>query len=131
MTTRSWCARPSPWKNASPALQEGAEPGGGAGPWRLELRGVSLPADTLLRLEALDVSPAPALPPLLRAEGLWLRAGDRVALLGANGTGKSSLLRQCWRELTDLSPQAGWYCHPGAASPITISPCSSWLTTPP
>lgn len=84
-------------------------------PWRLELRGVSLPADTLLRLETLDVSPAPALPPQLRAEGLWLRAGDKVALLGANGTGKSSLLRQCWRELAAQSPQAGWYCHPGAS----------------
>ncbi|MGL6526760.1 ATP-binding cassette domain-containing protein, partial [Aeromonas hydrophila] len=56
-----------------------------------------------------------ALPPLLRAEGLWLRAGDRVALLGANGTGKSSLLRQCWRELAAQSPQADWYCHPGAS----------------
>lgn len=96
-------------------LQEEQSQVAALAPWRLELRGVSLPADTLLRLEALDVSPAPALPPLLRAEGLWLRAGDRVALLGANGTGKSSLLRQCWRELTDLSPQAGWYCHPGAS----------------
>ncbi|WP_322862500.1 ABC-F family ATP-binding cassette domain-containing protein [Aeromonas allosaccharophila] len=84
-------------------------------PWRLELHGLSLPADTLLRLEALDVSPAPDLPPLLRAEGLWLRAGDKVALLGANGTGKSSLLRQCWRELATQSPQTGWYCHPGAS----------------
>ncbi len=92
----------------------GAEPGRGAGPWRLELRGLSLPADTLLRLEALDVAPAPVLPPLLRAEGLWLRAGTG-RLLGANGTGKSSLLRQCWRELAVQSPQAGWYCHPGAS----------------
>ncbi|CAB5697911.1 Uncharacterized ABC transporter ATP-binding protein HI_0658 [Aeromonas hydrophila] len=96
-------------------LQEEQSQVAALAPWRLELRGLSLPADTLLRLEALDVAPAPALPPLLRAEGLWLRAGDRVALLGANGTGKSSLLRQCWRELAAQSPQAGWYCHPGAS----------------
>lgn len=96
-------------------LQEEQSQVAAQAPWRLELRGVSLPADTLLRLETLDVSPAPALPPLLRAEGLWLRAGDKVALLGANGTGKSSLLRQCWRELAAQSPQAGWYCHPGAS----------------
>ena len=96
-------------------LQEEQSQVAALAPWRLELRGVSLPADTLLRLEALDVAPAPSLPPLLRAEGLWLRAGDRVALLGANGTGKSSLLRQCWRELVVQSPQAGWYCHPGAS----------------
>ncbi len=96
-------------------LQEEQSQVAALAPWRLELRGLSLPADTLLRLEALDVAPAPTLPPLLRAEGLWLRAGDRVALLGANGTGKSSLLRQCWRELAAQSPQAGWYCHPGAS----------------
>ncbi|WP_323060722.1 ABC-F family ATP-binding cassette domain-containing protein [Aeromonas hydrophila] len=96
-------------------LQEEQSQVAALAPWRLELRGLSLPADTLLRLEALDVAPAPALPPLLRAEGLWLRAGDKVALLGANGTGKSSLLRQCWRELAAQSPQAGWYCHPGAS----------------
>ncbi|WP_281706043.1 ABC-F family ATP-binding cassette domain-containing protein [Aeromonas taiwanensis] len=96
-------------------LQEEQSQVAALAPWRLELRGLSLPADTLLRLEALDVAPAPSLPPLLRAEGLWLRAGDKVALLGANGTGKSSLLRQCWRELTAQSPLTGWYCHPGAS----------------
>ncbi|MEG0008246.1 MAG: ABC-F family ATP-binding cassette domain-containing protein [Aeromonas sp.] len=84
-------------------------------PWRLELRGLSLPADALLRLEALDICPAPGLPPLLRAEELRLRSGDRVALLGANGAGKSSLLRQCWSELCAQSPSEGWYWHPGAS----------------
>lgn len=94
--------------------EEQSQVGAGA-PWRLELHGLGLPADALLRLEALDVRPAPALPPLLRAEGLWLRSGDRVALLGANGAGKSSLLRQCWRELCEQRQGEGWYRHPAAS----------------
>lgn len=96
-------------------LQEEQSAVAAAALWRLELHGLSLPANALLRLEALDVRPAPGLPPLLRAEALRLRAGDRVALLGANGTGKSSLLRQCWRELREQLPPEGWYAHPGAS----------------
>ncbi|MNS71042.1 putative ABC transporter ATP-binding protein YheS [compost metagenome] len=96
-------------------LQEEQSQVAAPAPWRLELHGQALPADALLRLEALEVRPAPGLPPLLRAEDLWLRAGDRVALLGANGTGKSSLLRQCWRELCEQHPSEGWYHHPGAS----------------
>lgn len=96
-------------------LQEEQSQVAAPAPWRLELRGQALPADALLRLDALEVRPAPGLPPLLRAEDLWLRAGDRVALLGANGTGKSSLLRQCWAEIRHPSPSEGWYHHPGAS----------------
>lgn len=96
-------------------LQEEQSVVGAGAPWRLELHGLGLPADALLRLEALDVSPAPGLPPLLRAKDLWLRSGDRVALLGANGTGKSSLLRQCWSDLQSRQPTEGWYRHPGAS----------------
>lgn len=96
-------------------LQEEQSVVGADAPWRLELHGQALPADALLRLDALDVRPAPGLPPLLQAEDLWLRAGDKVALLGANGTGKSSLLRQCWGEVCDQRPAEGWYRHPGAS----------------
>ncbi|MGY3943302.1 ABC-F family ATP-binding cassette domain-containing protein [Aeromonas tecta] len=96
-------------------LQEQQSIVGAGVPWRLELHGLGLQADALLRLEALDICPAPGLPPLLRAEELRLRSGDRVALIGANGTGKSSLLRQCWRELRDQLPAEGWYHHPAAS----------------
>jgi ATPase subunit of ABC transporter with duplicated ATPase domains len=65
-------------------------------PWRLALRGKPLAADQLLALEDVAVRAAPGLAPLFHVGHGVMRAGDRVALLGANGAGKSSLLRQCW-----------------------------------
>ncbi|MFR9719018.1 ABC-F family ATP-binding cassette domain-containing protein [Aeromonas diversa] len=96
-------------------LQEAQTPLPTAAPWRLTLHGQALPADSLLRFEALSVRPAPEAAPLLRAEGLSLRAGDKVALLGANGAGKSSLLRQCWAEVRADRAAEGWQCHPAAS----------------
>lgn len=83
-------------------------------PWRLTLRGKALAANQLLALEKLPVRAAPDSPILFNVDQLWLKPGDKIALLGANGAGKSSLLRQCWREISAQNTSPGLYYHPAA-----------------
>ncbi|MBI3729440.1 MAG: ABC-F family ATP-binding cassette domain-containing protein [Burkholderiales bacterium] len=68
-------------------------------PWTLQLHGKESAANHLLQLDALTVRATPDLPGLFKLEQFGVRPGDKIALLGANGTGKSSLLRQCWQAI--------------------------------
>ncbi|HHT0464196.1 ABC-F family ATP-binding cassette domain-containing protein [Raoultella planticola] len=81
-------------------------------PWRLALNGDALRADRLLEIEQLPVPPAPGLPALFTAGLARLRSGDRVAIMGRNGGGKSSLLRLLWRQMQQAAPDVGLRLHP-------------------
>jgi len=84
-------------------------------PWTLTLRGDAVRADRLLEIDTLDVPPAPGLPALFSAENIRLKSGDRVAIVGRNGCGKSSLMRLIWRQFTACEKHAGLKIHPRVA----------------
>lgn len=79
--------------------------------WRLRLSGEALPADRLLALEQLAIRPASEAPVLFNLDHLQVKSGDRIALVGRNGCGKSSLLHFLWQEYQQASCQ-GVVFHP-------------------
>lgn len=81
-------------------------------PWQLELNGDAVRADRLMEMEHLAVPPAPGLAPLFTTGIARLQSGDRVAIMGRNGGGKSSLLRLLWRQMQQEAPDAGLKLHP-------------------
>ncbi|HHQ6556511.1 TPA: ABC-F family ATP-binding cassette domain-containing protein [Serratia fonticola] len=79
--------------------------------WRLRLSGEALPADRLLALEQLAIRPAPTAPVLFSLDHLQVKSGDRIALVGRNGCGKSSLLHFLWQQYQQASCQGAVF-HP-------------------
>ncbi|ULR32582.1 ATP-binding cassette domain-containing protein [Dickeya fangzhongdai] len=80
--------------------------------WRLALHGEALAADRLLEMTALAVSPAAACPPLFTLPLQRVKSGDRVAIIGRNGCGKSSLLRLLWRQYQQPTTDEAIRLHP-------------------
>ena len=81
-------------------------------PWTLTLRGDALRADRLLEMENLSVAPEPGLSELFHVDIARLRSGDRVAIVGRNGCGKSSLMKLIWRHFSGEPSEAGLKLHP-------------------
>ncbi|KZK78277.1 putative ABC transporter ATP-binding protein YheS [Pseudovibrio sp. W64] len=67
-------------------------------PWNLSIAGEQIQADRLVQLNDLTVTPPVADVFLYNVDDIAVRPGDRIAVMGANGTGKSSLLRCCWEK---------------------------------
>jgi ATPase subunit of ABC transporter with duplicated ATPase domains len=80
--------------------------------WQLILKGEALPADRLLEMENLAVSPAADCPPLFSLPVQRLKSGDRVAIIGRNGCGKSSLLRLLWQHYQQPQNESAIRLHP-------------------
>ncbi|MGJ7076158.1 ABC-F family ATP-binding cassette domain-containing protein [Morganella morganii] len=66
--------------------------------WQLKLTGDTLRADRLCSFNQLSVIPVDNCPPLYVTDNVSVKSGDRIAVMGANGTGKSSLLRMIWSQ---------------------------------
>lgn len=65
--------------------------------WKLRLTGEVLAADRVLALSDLLVRPAADAPVLFTLDEMRVKSGDRIALVGRNGCGKSSLLHSVWQ----------------------------------
>ncbi|MBD1556630.1 ABC-F family ATP-binding cassette domain-containing protein [Vibrio sp. S9_S30] len=83
-------------------------------PWTLTLSGERMQANRLLELENTQVKAQPHLPLLFDVIHQQIKSGDKVAILGRNGSGKSSLMRMLWAAYTYGQSVGGIVLHPNA-----------------
>ncbi|QLX25452.1 ABC-F family ATP-binding cassette domain-containing protein [Citrobacter freundii] len=80
--------------------------------WSLTLNGDALRADRLLEMTDLPVSPAADAATLFSIAGIRIKSGDRVAIVGRNGCGKSSLLKLIWQQYQTHMTSTSLVLHP-------------------
>lgn len=83
-------------------------------PWTLSLSGESMKANRLLELSEVPISAADDQAPLFEVLFQQIKSGDRVAVLGKNGAGKSSLLKVLWANYQACQLGDNDYFHPNA-----------------
>lgn len=66
--------------------------------WKLSLYGISIDADRILALPDINISPNGNGKNLFGMSQKKIKSGDRIAIVGSNGAGKSSLLKFIWDE---------------------------------
>lgn len=83
--------------------------------WQMKLDFVEVEQGSREALRLVDLAVGyPPLPPLLTGINLTIRAGERIALIGPNGTGKTTLLRTILGEL----PPVGGSVYTGPSTRI-------------
>lgn len=83
-------------------------------PWTLSLFGESMKANRLLELVSVPVAATQDQEPLFEVLFQQVKSGDRVAILGKNGAGKSSLLKVLWASYQASQLEDNGYFHPQA-----------------
>ncbi|MCG9626921.1 ATP-binding cassette domain-containing protein [Vibrio mediterranei] len=66
-------------------------------PWTLQLHGLAMRANRLLELSDVTVKASESSPSLFQVMSKQIKSGDRIALIGRNGCGKSSMMRHLWQ----------------------------------
>ncbi|MBA5761030.1 ABC-F family ATP-binding cassette domain-containing protein [Vibrio sp. 404] len=72
-------------------------------PWRLALKGEALAANRLVDIAPFSVTPKSGDITLFEMTEKQIKSGDRIAILGENGGGKSSLLNQLFSRYSGAS----------------------------
>lgn len=81
-------------------------------PWTLQLHGLAMRANRLLELSDVTVKASESSPSLFQVMNKQLKSGDRIALIGRNGCGKSSLMRHLWQAWLADTQASSLAIHP-------------------
>ncbi|MDX7988707.1 ABC-F family ATP-binding cassette domain-containing protein [Xenorhabdus sp. 12] len=97
-------------KDAQTVLTEGYQ-------WRLTLTGQPIQADRVLELDHATIKIQDSTTQLFTTRFHQVRSGDRIAIIGANGCGKSTFLQLLWqRYLSDMRYSPEIKFHPAIAA---------------